>query len=73
MIINNDTPLPENCIVIATNSVKLSDSYQDCMIIGTAGKYSVYAYGEKAQEYIKFRLPEPFTAEETSTEEQNVQ
>ncbi len=73
VIINNDKPLPENCIVIATNSVRLSDSYQDCMIIGTAGKYSVYAYGEKAQEYIKYRLPEPFAAEEASTEEQNVQ
>ena len=54
-IIRKEKNIPENCIIIADEEKQLAldpDSYD---YIGTEGGLSVYAYGETARDYMKYK------------------
>ncbi|MGN1339994.1 MAG: hypothetical protein ACI4WS_06845 [Oscillospiraceae bacterium] len=54
-IIRKEKNIPENCIIIADEEKQLTldpDSYD---YIGTEGGLSVYAYGETARDYMKYK------------------
>ncbi len=67
--INSDSILPDHCVVIAANRVELpypEDSYD---IIGSTGEYIVYAFGEQAIDYYRYRHLADGTASVSATEE----
>lgn len=66
--INGNSILPENCVVIAANRVDLPYSEERYDIIGSTGEYTVYAFGEQAKDYYKYRHSADSTAVKTVEE-----
>ncbi len=73
-IIPKDKNLPDNCIIIADEGTKLPLDPESYDYIGTQGGLSVFAYGEAARDYMKYKrsadeadmssVGEPLNAEE---------
>ncbi len=54
-IIKKKKNIPENCIIIAENNGEQFLEEGEYDIIGTTKEYIVYAYGESARDYIKYK------------------
>lgn len=54
-IIRKDRNIPDNCILIADEETILPLSPDDFDYIGTEGGLSVYAHGETARDYMKYK------------------
>lgn len=54
-IVRKAKNIPDNCIIIADKETKLSLGQDSYDYIGTQGGLSVYAYGEAARDYMKYK------------------
>ncbi len=54
-IIRKEKNIPENCIIIADEETPLPLDEEDYDYIGTEGGLSVYAHGETARDYMKYK------------------
>ena len=54
-IIRRDRNIPDNCIIVADEETLLPLDITDYDYIGTEGGLSVYAHGETARDYMKYK------------------
>ena len=54
-IIRRDRNIPDNCIIVADEETLLPLDIRDYDYIGTEGGLSVYAHGETARDYMKYK------------------
>ena len=54
-IIRREKNIPENCIIVADEEEILPMALDEYDYIGTEGGLSVYAYGETARDYMKYK------------------
>ncbi len=67
--INSSSMLPDSCIIIASSRVDFPQAEEDFDLIGDTGAYIVYAYGEQAKDYYRYRHLADEAQMKTSTEE----
>lgn len=70
-IIRKEKNIPENCIIIADEEKQLSFPPDTCDYIGTEGGLSVYARGETARDYMKYKRSADIT--ELAAENETIQ
>lgn len=55
-IIKDSHDLPESCILITEKTRALPFSEEECELLGTTDDYAVYAVGENARDFIKYKV-----------------
>jgi hypothetical protein len=65
-IIRKERNIPDNCILVAESDEKLSLTTDDYDLVGQADGYTVYAIGEGAKDFVKYKRAAGTTGSETA-------